>query len=79
LEGHRAIVLNLCGVTDIDAAGLGALARVFSLVRADGGELKLVVDCDAIREMLRRTKLASVLPTFDTSADAFASFASSSV
>jgi len=73
-QGRRAIVLNLRGVTAIDAAGLGALARAFGLLRTEGGELKLVVDCDEIRQMLIRTQLVTVLPTFSTTADAFASF-----
>jgi len=73
-QGRRAIVLNLRGVTAIDAAGLGALARAFGLLRTEGGELKLVVDCDEIRQMLIRTQLVTVVPTFSTAADAFASF-----
>jgi len=73
-QGRRAIVLNLREVTAIDAAGLGALARAYDVLRTAAGELKLVVDRDDIREMLVRTQLLTVLPTFSTAADAFASF-----
>ena len=73
-QGRRAIVVNLSGVTSIDAAGLGALACAYEILRAEGGELKLVVDCDDIRELLVRTQLVTVLPTFSTATDAFSSF-----
>ena len=76
VEGRtRAIVLDLLAVTRIDAAGLGELARAFTVVQAYGSEFKIVVQSDVIREMLIRTRLTTVLPTFSSSAEALASLA----
>jgi anti-anti-sigma factor len=77
--GGREVVLSLLGVTDVDAAGLGALASTFSLVRDNGGQLKLVVRCATVRELLIRTKLLDLLPTFPTEAEAIARPASAPV
>jgi anti-sigma B factor antagonist len=72
-EGRREVVLDLCGVTGVDAAGLGELASTSRLVRASCGELRLVVRSVAIRDLLVRTKLIGLLPTFPTEAEAIAS------
>jgi anti-anti-sigma factor len=71
--GRREVVLNLLGVTAVDAAGLGALASAFRFARANGVELTLVVRAPTIRELLTRTKLLGVWPTFPTEAEAIAS------
>ena len=72
--GRRDIVLNLLGVTDVDAAGLGELASTISEVREHGGVLKIVVRGTRVRELLIRTHLLSRLSTFPTEAEAIASF-----
>jgi anti-sigma B factor antagonist len=72
--GRREVVLNLRGVRGVDAAGLGELADAFSMVRASGGELRLVLRCETVRELLIRTNLLGLLPTFPTEAEAIASF-----
>jgi anti-anti-sigma factor len=71
---RRDLVLNLLGVTDVDAAGLGELASAISEVRAYGGVLKIVVRGKNVRELLIRTHLLSGLSTFSTEAEAIASF-----
>jgi anti-anti-sigma factor len=68
------VLLNLLGLTGVDAAGLGALAEALSLVRANGGTLRLVVRCATVRELLVRTRLLDLLPTFPSEAEAIASF-----
>jgi anti-anti-sigma factor len=73
-EDRHAVLLNLLGVTSVDAAGLGVLADALRLVRANGGTLKLVVRCATVRELLVRTRLLDLLPTFATEAEAIASF-----
>jgi anti-anti-sigma factor len=73
-EGARCVVLNLAGVTGMDAAGLGTLADVFGVIKTSGGELRLVVRSAAIRELLARTRLLGLLPTLASEADAIASF-----
>jgi len=72
--GTRQLVLNLVHLTALDAAGLGELARAFTVVRDAGGELKLVIRSEPVRELLVRTRLLRVVPTFHTEAEAIASF-----
>jgi anti-sigma B factor antagonist len=72
-DGRREVVLDLLGVTGVDAAGLGELASTFTLLRASGGELRLVVRSATIRDLLVRTKLLGLLPTFPTEVEAIAS------
>jgi anti-anti-sigma factor len=71
---RREVVLNLLGVTGVDAAGLGELADALSMVRASGGDLRLVLRCETVRELLIRTNLLGTLRTFPTEAEAIASF-----
>ena len=73
--GHQSIVVNLLDVSRIDAAGLGELVRALTTVRAHGGDLKLVVRCGTVRELLERTNLTAVLPVYASPDDAAASFA----
>lgn len=75
-DGQRAILVSLTDIKQIDAAGLGQLVRAFTAVCDRGGELKVVVTCDQIRELLDRTHLTTILPTFASPAEARASFAS---
>jgi anti-sigma B factor antagonist len=75
--GRREVVLNLLGVTGVDAAGLGELAGAFSMVRTHGAELRLVLRCESVRELLIRTNLLGLLPTFPTEVEAIASFETS--
>jgi len=71
---ERRLVLNLVEVSRVDAAGLGALAGAFRNVRAAAGEMKVVVRSPAVRDLLARTHLLSLFPTYETEAAALASF-----
>jgi anti-anti-sigma factor len=72
--GRRDMVLNLLGVTSVDAAGIGELASTFCEVRQHGGVLKIVLRSENVRELLIRTHLLSRLSAFSTEAEAIASF-----
>jgi anti-anti-sigma factor len=72
--GCRFLVLNLIGVTAVDAAGLGELAHAVALARAVGGALQLVVCDPTVHELLSRTRLLGVLRVFPTEAEAIRSF-----
>ena len=58
--GRHEVVVNLCGLAQIDARGLGALAEMMSAVRATGGHLTLVAPTARIARILALTKLDSV-------------------
>jgi anti-sigma B factor antagonist len=73
-EGRRHLVLNLVDIRWVDASGLGALANTLRMVRARRGELKLVTRSATIRELLIRTHLFEVFPTFASEAEAIVGF-----
>ncbi len=72
--GRCCVVLNLVGITGIDAAGLGMLVDAFATAQAARGELKIVIRSASTRELLARTHLLGLLPTVATEAEAIAAF-----
>lgn len=68
------IVLNLRGVTFIDSAGLGLLLRLRGLARAAAGDLKLSAVNQHFGDVLRTTKLAAVLPPYESEREAIVAF-----
>lgn len=59
--GERTIVLDLSGVWAIDAAGVGRLVRLFNLMIAAEGELRIAHATPRVREMLERAGLFILL------------------
>jgi anti-sigma B factor antagonist len=74
LDGRRQLVVNLLGVSAMDASGLGALVDALKQARAVGGDIKLVVRSPIIRDLLNRTQLVGLFATFSSEAEALASF-----
>ena len=64
-EGCRCFVLNLEGVTYVDSSGLGELITVWTSVRRANGRLTLLHPSPRVRELLRITRLDTVLEVFD--------------
>lgn len=58
--GRRQVVVNLRGLTQIDARGLGALAAMMKAVQTAGGRVTLVAATARVARMLALTKLDSV-------------------
>jgi anti-sigma B factor antagonist len=75
VEKKILILLNLAGVTYIDSCGLGELVASQVSVENKGGEIKLVGLTEALRELLRVTRLLTVFDTYDNEADAIQNFA----
>ncbi len=73
-NGCRKLVLNLHGVSAIDSSGLGMIIGPFTLLRCQGGQLKLLKVSQRIRELLVLTELATVIESFDEEADVVRSF-----
>ena len=73
--GHTRILLNLAGVPRLDASGLGAIARASVAARRSGGALALLNPTARSRHLLTITGLLTVLPTYDTTAEAVAGLA----
>jgi len=60
-RGERRIVLDLGGVSAIDAAGVGQLVRAYNLTRAVNGTLQIERAAPRVREMLHRAGLFDIL------------------
>jgi anti-anti-sigma factor len=60
-NGDRAIILSLAGVSDLDAAGVGALVRARHLIEAAGGQFRVVGAAGRTRVVLARTGLLRIL------------------
>ena len=73
-EGANKILLNLAGVSFIDSSGLGELASAYAGVKKSGGQLNLMNIPARILDLLRITKLDTVLTAFSTEPAALESF-----
>ena len=51
-QGYRRILLNLARLTDIDAAGIGELMRVYRRTAATGGVLRIANPPRRARQLL---------------------------
>ena len=77
-QGYKNIVLDLGGVSYVDSAGLGELVQAYATTKNRGGALKLVNVTTRLRDLLVVTKLLTVFDTFDSEAEAVASFGAAS-
>jgi anti-sigma B factor antagonist len=76
-DGQRKILLDLADVSYIDSAGLGTLISSFATVKREQGQLKLANLTNRVQDLLAITKLITVFDTYDSEAEALASFKSS--
>ncbi len=72
------VVLQLAEVDYIDSSGLGTLVRMFGVLRAAGGGLKLCQVSPVVLQVLQVTKLLSILPTHSSEEEAIDAFYSRS-
>ena len=72
--GANKILLNLADVAFIDSSGLGELASAYARTNQAGGQLKLMNLPARIVDLLRITKLDSVLIAFPGEPEALKSF-----
>jgi anti-sigma B factor antagonist len=73
-QGRLKLLLNLADVSYVDSAGLGAIVQSYTTVTNQGGALKLVHLTKRIKDLLAITKLITVFETYDSEAEAVASF-----
>src|SRR5688500_18221177 len=73
-QGHTKLVLDLSGVSYVDSAGLGELVQAYATKKNRGGALKLHGLGKRLRDLLVVTKLLTVFDTYETEAEAVASF-----
>jgi anti-sigma B factor antagonist len=73
-QGHRKILLDLGQVSYVDSAGLGQLVQIHATTTRQQAALKLLSVTKRLRDLLVVTKLLVVFDTFDSEAEALASF-----
>lgn len=66
------LVLDLSGLTFICSLGLGGLIAAYLRVKRYGGQMALVSPNDEIREMLKLTKLGTILMVYESAQEALA-------
>lgn len=73
-QGHRKILLDLGKVSYVDSAGLGQLVQIHATTTRQGATLKVLNVTKRLRDLLVVTKLLLVFDTFESEAEALASF-----
>jgi len=67
---HHEVVLQMEKVDFLDSSGLGALVRLVTAARSNGGDLRLCALPPQIRKTLELTNLTSLFKTYESEADA---------
>lgn len=73
-HGHKNVLLNLRDVGDVNSLGIGELFSSFTAVRKQGGTLKLINLSERVRNLIRLTKLDTVIELIEDDATAVRSF-----
>ena len=73
-KDHKKIVLNLGEVNYVDSSGMGELVRLYTSIRDQGGEMKLVNLSARVQSLLNMTRLHVVFKIEPDEAAAIAAF-----
>ena len=65
-EAHRALIVDLSLVREVDSSGLGALVAVLKWVRRFGGTMRIAGVTTPVREVIELTMLHRILPLHAT-------------
>src|SRR5437667_12908251 len=74
LSGSPRIVVSLNGVHYVGSGGLGSLVGLSVSARNRGGELKLVSPSQRVSDLLRRTRLDTIISVYRNDEEAVAAF-----
>jgi len=74
-DGYVDILLNMSKVSWINSTGLGILVSAYHTLKKNGGVMKICEVSARIDNILNVTQLKLVFDTFESQADALASFA----
>ena len=69
-QGRLVVLLDMTGVTDIDAHGLGALVSSLTTLERHGGQMALIAPSDRIRQLLAITRLDTVFAIYESEREA---------
>jgi anti-sigma B factor antagonist len=70
----KNVVLQLAETDYIDSSGLGALIRLFGILRAVGGDLRLCQLSSSVQQVLQVTKLMTLFLTYSSEREAIEGF-----
>lgn len=73
-DGEKNIVLNLSRLTFVDSSCIGELVACSLVIARMGGTLRLANPARRVQELLLITRLGSIFETYETDAEAIASF-----
>ena len=74
-EDHGSVIGDLTGITFMSSIGIGALVRVAKAVRRRGGNMVLCGAQPVVKLALEKTGIPSLIPMFDTMAEAVSGIA----
>ena len=69
-QEHTDLIIDLSGVPYMDSAGLGALLTAYASCQRNGKKFALTGISSRVMVLLEVTKINTLLPIFDTIADA---------
>jgi anti-sigma B factor antagonist len=78
-KNNKKILLNLGEVHYVDSSGMGELVRIYTTIRDQGGEVRLVNPSSRIKGLLEMTRLNAVFQIEHSEAAAVASFSGGGV
>lgn len=70
----RKVVVDLCGVPQIDSSGISTLVRISIRLAREQGALHLVCAHGRVRDALTVTRLVEAIPTFESQKAAVSAF-----
>jgi len=73
-KGGRQLLLNLAAVTQLDSSGISAVVGTYVSLSRQGGSLKLLCPPGRVQDVMRVTRVADFIPTFEDETQAVASF-----
>ena len=72
--GFRHLILDCSQITSVDSQGLGEIVGAYAAIVRRGGALRLLQPSKRVRELLKITRLDSLLESFDDEPTALMSF-----
>ncbi len=63
-SGASSVILDLSGISDVDASGIGALVKIYDQAFHRGVDVRFVIPPGRLSELIELAKLERVLPIF---------------
>ena len=69
VEGHKMLI-DMSGMVFIDSMGIGAIIRIYQIMKEHKGEIRICGAGDILRELLDRQSLSSLIRIYNTADEA---------